>query len=136
MGAFRDTAHLYKVIGGLFDRVKADPAAAKKLLGGGLVIKFLYRDPAGEVTVDLTGAEIAYDLGASKRKADVEISSSSDTAHAFWSGKLNVPIAMATGKVKAKGSMTKAFALLPALKPVFALYEKTLRDLGETKMLA
>lgn len=136
MGAFRDTAHLYKVVGGLFDRVKADPEVARKLLGGRLVVKFLYRDPEGEVTVDLTGPEIAYDLGPSKRRPDVEIRSSADTAHTFWSGKLNVPIAMATGKVKAKGSMTKALALLPALKPVFAMYEKTLRDLGETRMLA
>jgi hypothetical protein len=42
MAVFRDTDHLYQVLGALFGRVAAEPAIADRLLEGNLVVRFRY----------------------------------------------------------------------------------------------
>jgi 2-oxoisovalerate dehydrogenase E1 component len=60
---------------------------------------------------------------------------SGDASHLFWLGKLNVPRAIATRQVVARGSVPKALALLPAVKPVFDLYEQALQELGYADLI-
>jgi hypothetical protein len=42
---FRDTDHLYQVLGALFERVAAEPVIADRLLEGNLIVRFRYTDP-------------------------------------------------------------------------------------------
>ena len=63
---------------------------------------------------------------------DVEMILSGQTSHLFWMEQLNVPLAIASRKIIAKGSIQKALKLLPALKPAFALYPGVLREAGRT----
>jgi len=135
MPVFRDTNHLYQVLGALFERVSAEPALVERLLEGNLVVRFRFSEPDGAVTVDLRRAPIAYTLGASNLEPDVEMIQSGDTAHQFWLGRLNVARAIATRKVISRGSVPKALALLPAVKPVFGLYPEVLRALGYEEMV-
>ena len=130
MGYFRDTDHLYKVLGALFTRLRHEEAIAEKLLEGNLIIRFILAEPDGQVTVDLTKAPITFALGESELEPDVEMGQSADTAHLFWLGKVNVPRAIATRKIVARGSVPKALKLLPAVKPAFAIYPEVLRELG------
>ena len=58
-----------------------------------------------------------------------------DVGHQFWKGKLNVPIALARGQIKAKGSITKAMKLLPLLPPLYSAYHAVLAARGETALL-
>ena len=60
---------------------------------------------------------------------------SGDTAHLFWLGQLNVARAIATRKVVSRGSVPKALALLPAIKPAFDLYPQVLQELGYDEMI-
>jgi pyruvate/2-oxoglutarate/acetoin dehydrogenase E1 component/TPP-dependent pyruvate/acetoin dehydrogenase alpha subunit len=60
---------------------------------------------------------------------------SGDTAHQFWLGRLNVARAIATRKVVSRGSVPKALALLPAVKPAFEIYPQVLRELGYDEMI-
>jgi len=135
MSVFRDTAHLYQVLGALFDRVRAKPAIADQLVKGNLVVRFRFTDPEGMVTIDLRRAPITYTFGESELQPDVEMIQSGDTAHQFWLGRLNVARAIATRKVISRGSVPKALALLPAIKPAFEIYPQVLRELGYEDMI-
>ena len=135
MPVFRDTDHLYHVLGTLFERVRAEPEVANRLLEGNLVVRFRFTDPEGMATVDLRRAPIAYTLGESDLEPDVEMIQSGDTAHQFWMGQLNVARAIATRKVVSRGSVPKALALLPAVKPAFEIYPQVLRELGYGEMV-
>jgi 2-oxoisovalerate dehydrogenase E1 component len=127
---FRDTDHLYEVLGALFTRMRDEEAIAEKLLEGDLIVRFIYTDPDGQATVDLTKEPITFVLGQSEPEPDVEMSQSADTAHLFWLGKVNVPRAIATRKIVARGSVPKALKLLPAVKPAFTIYPEILRGIG------
>jgi len=130
MGYFRDTDHLYQVLGALFERLRHEEAIAARLLESNLIIRFLFTEPDGQATVDLTQEPITFVLGESDLKPDVEMSQSADTAHLFWLGQVNVPRAIATRKIVAHGSVPKALKLLPAIKPAFTIYPEVLRELG------
>jgi len=129
MGPFRDTEELYRVMGALFDRLAADPEIAARLGGAGLVVRFVWRDPDGEATVDLRGG-VRYTLGPSELEPDVEMIQSAEVAHRFWLGRLNVPAAIAARRVIARGDVPKALRLLPAVRPAFAVYPRVLEELG------
>ncbi|MGD2207342.1 MAG: thiamine pyrophosphate-dependent enzyme, partial [Anaerolineae bacterium] len=135
MPVFRNTDHLYQVLGALFERVAAEPAIVDRLLEGNLVVRFRFSEPDGAVTIDLRQAPLTYTFGDSPLKPDVEMIQSGDTAHQFWLGRLNVARAIATRKVVSRGSVPKALALLPAVKPAFDIYPQVLRELGYEEMI-
>jgi 2-oxoisovalerate dehydrogenase E1 component len=135
MPIFHDTAHLYQVLDAFFRRIVDDPSVAPRLLEGDLVVRFRYTDPAGTVTVDLRRAPIRFTFDASEPEPDVEMIQSADLSHQFWLGRVNVIRAIATRELIARGSVPKALALLPALKPTFQLYPQVLRELGYEEMI-
>jgi hypothetical protein len=135
MPVFRDTDHLYQVLGTLFDRVADDPMITERLVKGNLVVCFRFTDPEGSVTIDLRRSPLTYTFGESDLRPDVKMIQTGDTAHQFWLGRLNVARAIATRKVVSRGSVPKALALLPAVKPVFGLYHQVLRELGYEEMI-
>jgi 2-oxoisovalerate dehydrogenase E1 component len=130
MPVFESTDQLYGVMGALFDRIRNDPAIADGLLEGRMVVRFHWKEPDGEATIDLRQAPIGVTMGPSELEADVEMIQTADVAHRFWLGNLNVPQAIATRKVVSKGSVPKALKLLPAVRPAFAIYREVLRDQG------
>jgi 2-oxoisovalerate dehydrogenase E1 component len=135
MPVFRDTQHLYEVFGALFERLTAERTLVKGLLEGNLVVRFRFTDPDGAATIDLRRAPIRWVFGDTDLEPDVEMIQSGDHAHQFWLGRLNVARAIATRKVVARGSVPKALALLPAIKPAFDIYAQVLRDLGYEEMI-
>jgi 2-oxoisovalerate dehydrogenase E1 component len=135
MPVFQSTQELYQVMGALFECLKSEPAVAGPLLEGRLVVRFRWRDPAGEATIDLRRAPISYTFGPSHLAADVEMTQSADVAHRFWLGRLNVAQAIATRQVVAKGSVPKALKLLPTIQPAFSLYPDVLRALGRGDLI-
>jgi len=135
MTIFRNTDHLYRVIGALFDRVQQEKSIVSALVQGNMVVQFEYKNPEGLITVDIRREPISYFFGPSDLKPDVKFINSGDTAHRFWLGQLNVPMAVATRKVIARGAVPKALALLPALKPIFTLYPQVLREIGEESII-
>jgi len=129
MSTFRDTAELYRVMGTLFERLATDGAIAGQLGATGLIIRFRWTDPEGEATIDLRGG-VRFTLGPSELEPQVEMIQSADVAHRFWLGRLNVPAAIASRQVVARGSVAKALKLLPAIKPAFSVYPQVLEELG------
>jgi len=68
-------------------------------------------------------------------KPDVEMKMKSEVANKFFQGKENVPVAVARGRIKTKGSMAKALKLIPLTKPVYPKYRRMLEEEGYEHLL-
>lgn len=126
---YQSTQHLYRVMERLWTRIKEHPEMSTTLLQSRLIVQFNYRDPEGCLTVDgSNGEELKIYFGQHSLKADVEMSMKSSTAHEFWQGSLNVPMALINGSIVSRGPVHKALALLPAVKPAFQMYPSIVNE--------
>lgn len=128
MPTFTDTEHLYKVLVPFFNRLKDDPEIGPKVIASGLVIQFQYREPEGIITIDCPNNLIIQ--GQTETKADVEMGMTSDTAHKFWLGKVNLVMALTKRDITAKGPVAKILKLLPIIKGSYDMYKAYLAEIG------
>ncbi len=151
MTVFKDTDHMYDVLGGLwkllFNQDENDrfveflngaglgpedvkkyrdvkDHAIKKFYDSGLTVKFSLTEPDGVIWVLHGEDRPKVVLGNYDAKPDVEMILSGDNAHKFWCKSLSIPIALATRKIRTKGPVTKVLGLLPLVNPIFDLYPK------------
>jgi hypothetical protein len=102
----------------------------------GIVIRFIYTDPDGEITIDLKnpptkpGYYGSYYLGPCDIKADVWSKQAADFSHSFWHGHENPVAAVSRGKVKQGGKVTAMLKLLPVVRPAFARFPGVLVEMG------
>lgn len=130
MSIFSNTDELHNVMKELWRRIKADDEMSAKLLKTKLIVRFIYRDPDGMVTIDGSdGVELKVYAGQCDLKPTIEMSMKSDVAHNFWLGKENPAVALITGKMSSKGPVNQALALLPVVKPAFRIYPDVVEDL-------
>lgn len=119
MAAFKDTQHMYETLGDLWSYVIRETEFGVKLKEYDITYKFIMSEPKGYIFVDheqvLTG-------DAANRDAVITMELSGDTAHDFWLGKIKLPVALATRKIKSRGPIPKVLKILPFLKPVYQLY--------------
>ncbi len=127
MSVFKDTNHMYEVLGDLWNHVVNESEFGPKLREFGVSYKFVMKEPDGYIWVGgdkvLTGEEANQD-------AVITMELSGDTAHAFWLRKLTLPVALATKKIKSKGPIPKVLKMLPFLKPVFEKYPEYCQKYG------
>jgi len=137
-GSFSSIVDFYTVLDKLIPRLNDDPTVREGLLAAKLLLRFRYHDFDGELNLDLTGERIGWATAkavAGSPLPDVEFILDTDTANEFFNGALNVPLALATRRIVAKGSITKALKLLPAIKPVFDIYRSLLREIGRADLI-
>ncbi len=136
MATFKSKDDFVGVLTKLWTRVFDTPEIVNSLSGVKLVVKFRFPDYGNALYVDTTGEKprLFWD-GADDTRFDVELIQSSDISHRFWMQDLNVPLAIASRKVVAKGSVQEALKLIPAMKPAFALYGPVLRECGYGHLL-
>jgi len=138
---FKDAEEMYRCFGALFERARFDPQIGPKIAKAGIIVRFEYTDPEGVITIDLKnepkeeGAYATIYLGECDLSPDVVMKQSADFSHRFWHGKENAIAALATRKISASGSVQKALALLPAIRPLFRLYPKVLAELGRSDII-
>lgn len=123
MPVFESKEKMQTVLGGLFEKLLADPEFGPKFVQADITIKFNISDPNAELWVtpgDGTTGEVIW--GNNGNKATVEMTLSGDTCHKFWLKQIAMPIALAKGLIKAKGPMPKILKLLPLLKPAYEAY--------------
>lgn len=157
MGVFKDTNHMYDVLGALwkvlfneqenetfvkflenaglsseevkkYQNLRND--AIKKFNDANITIKFTLSEPEGTIWVIHGEDKPMVVLGDYAGKPDVEMILSSDNAHKFWLKQLSIPVALATRKIKTKGSVTKVLGLIPLVNPIFDLYPKYCQQKG------
>ncbi|MBW1893062.1 MAG: SCP2 sterol-binding domain-containing protein [Deltaproteobacteria bacterium] len=133
MAVFESTEKFEEVLGGFFQLIADTPAVADKLLKSKLIIRFNYADPDLVLVIDCSGDKIDVRAHDMETKAIVDMKMSSDIAHKFWFGKVNLTMALTRRQMVAKGPVPKILKLLPAIKPTYAMYPKYLNDNGFEK---
>jgi hypothetical protein len=133
MSIFSNTNELYDVMEELWRRIKADDEMSAKLLNTRLVVRFVYREPDGILTIDGSdGEEIKVYVGICDIKPVIEMSMKSDVAHNFWLGKENPAMALISGKIVSRGPVNQALALLPVVRPAFMIYPFVVEQMRKT----
>jgi 2-oxoisovalerate dehydrogenase E1 component len=136
MTPFKDKDELIKILSALWDEIFNTPEITRKVSEEKLIVKFRFTDFESDFFIDITGETPRYYWDPPDRSGfDVEMILSSQTSHQFWMQTLSVPMAIATRKIIAKGSVPKALKLIPSLKPAFALYPSILKRMGREDLL-
>ncbi|HMA84545.1 MAG TPA: SCP2 sterol-binding domain-containing protein [Desulfosalsimonadaceae bacterium] len=130
MGLFESAEKFEEVLAGFFRQLGQNKQIADKLLKSKMIIRFKYTDPDLVIVVDCSGDEIDVRPHDTETKATVEMSMSSDVAHKFWFGKVNLTKALTRKEMIAKGPIPKILKLLPAIKPAYEMYPKYLEENG------
>ncbi|MDP8255816.1 MAG: hypothetical protein P9M14_08705 [Candidatus Alcyoniella australis] len=138
---YKDLDQLYEIYGYFLKRILTDEKIGPKMAKAGIVIKFIYTDPDGEITIDLKNPPAQPDhygtfyLGPCQIKEDVWSKQSADHSHRFWHGMENPIAAVARGKVKQGGNIIKMLKLLPVVKPAFRMFPIALQEMGLTELI-
>ena len=127
MPVFESSEKMYEVLGTLFRVLADDPVVGPKYRDSNIIIKFTITDPDGSIWLDKDAGVIC---GPADLKPTIEMKLSGDTCHQFWLQSISMPVAMAKGRIKAKGPLPKVLKLLPMLKPAYAAYPEIARKHG------
>ena len=73
MPVFHDTQHLYHVLGALFERIRREPDITGQLAQAHLVVRFVFKEPEGAITVDLRREPISFVLGGLDPRVIIEV---------------------------------------------------------------
>ena len=118
MPAYTSKAQAIEVFSQLFHILLEDDDFARLVRGQAMSVRFVHTKPEFELLVDSGGVRV----DAPPAPTTLMIKMSCDTADALWSGRLLVPIAVATGKIRIKGSVAKVIEFVPLLRPAFDRY--------------
>ncbi|MFF4316128.1 SCP2 sterol-binding domain-containing protein [Streptomyces sp. 900105755] len=119
MAVFESTEAAERVFGTLFEILLKDEQFTSQLRAGDMSILITQANPECVVHVSAD----ALRLGAeAPEEATIRIKMSSDTAHQLWLGKLMMPTAIATGRVRIRGKVARVLELVPILRPAFDRY--------------
>ena len=136
MAYFKDAEEVYATIGKLFVDLAADEEMAPKFRHADTIVRYEFTEPESAITVRLQeGAPGDVDLGESEMEPEVTMTMDADTAHRFWLGKVNVPVALARGEIKASGPVAKILKLVPLTKPIFPRYKAQLEAQGRQDLI-
>jgi len=131
--SFSSTSEVHKYLGGIFDTAFADPVIGPKLRNVGIVIKTTYAEPDAVVVVDTKAGTVC--AGDATTAADAEMSMTAETGNAYWQGKVNLPLAMAKGRIQVKGNIAGFLKLAPLGKQLFPAYVEMLRADGRNDLI-
>ena len=135
---FADAERFQDTLGVFLAQVMRDPNVGTQFAATNALVKIVFDDPATTMWMDcrVTPPVVSCDPDAHTEEPDLLLTMSADTGHRFWLGKLSLPVALTSRKVKVKGPSSKLMRLLPALKPVFSQYEQFLLERGRDDLLA
>jgi len=133
---FKDADEVYEFIGKLFQDLNEDEELSPKFKKANTIVQYRYSDPESQITVKMIdGEEGRVDLGDSDLDPEVVMTMTADTAHEFWLGNVNVTVALARGRIRAKGPVAKILKLVPLVKPVFPRYRAMLEEKGRSDLV-
>jgi hypothetical protein len=136
MAYFKDAQEVYDTIGKLFVELAADEELGPKFRKANTIVRYEHRDPDSPITVRMKEDESPdVDFGETEMEAEVVMSMEADTAHRFWLGRVNVPVALARGQIKASGPVAKILKLVPLTKPVYPRYKAQLEADGREDLV-
>ncbi|ARH92480.1 MULTISPECIES: hypothetical protein [Streptomyces] len=118
MSVFESSDKARHIFTDLFSILLKDETFTQRMRDAGITLHLIQTKPDIELYVTPDGVQ----AGAPSQPATIRIKMSCDTAHSLWLGKLLMPVALATGKVRIKGSVAKVLEFVPLLRPAFDQY--------------
>lgn len=131
--AFSSSDEVRKYIGGIFEAAFADETLRAKLADTGVILRSKFSDPDTDLLIDLGKSEVLPEGSAVEPTASMTMSA--ETGNAYWQGKVNLPLAMAKGKIKVEGNVAGLLKLAPLSKQLVPVYVTTLQNDGRTDLL-
>jgi putative sterol carrier protein len=123
MPYFDDAQAVYDRLGRLLQEAAADEELGPRLQELDTVLQYRLRNPDSQVTLQLrAGQARAVELGPTQLQAEVVVGMDADTAHELWVGELNPTVALAKGRILAKGPVSKILRLVPLYGPLIQRY--------------
>ena len=126
MPAFASKDQAASVFTTLFEILLEDDRFSTTVRNEGLTVLFKHSDPEMTVYLDADGVYVDEVPTAPA----ITIQMSCTTADALWAGRLLMPIALATRKIKISGSVAKVIEFVPMLQPAFDRYPQIAADAG------
>ncbi|WP_405897208.1 hypothetical protein OG242_06340 [Streptomyces sp. NBC_00727] len=115
------------VFGRLFTVLLEDEQFVEKARKESLSVQLVHSRPDCRIFVSPDGVVVGDEAPF---KPAITLKMSCDTAHALWLGRLPVPAAIATGKLRIRGRIAKVLELVPLLQPAFDRYPDIAADAG------
>ena len=145
MGVFESEEQFRQVIEKIFTPMNDHPEVGPRLNRARAPNRFEFTDLGLRFDVTFTSpeeAEAGRPLKWTWNGTDCDwepvifLTMPSDVANRYFQGKENVAMAVATGKIKVRGPVSKLLELGPVTRPVHALYREWLEDEGHDHLLA
>ncbi len=108
-----------KVFGSLFGVLLEDEDFVARARQEELSVRLVHTKPDCEIYVAPHGV---FAGEQPQGPAAITLRMTCDTAHALWMGRLLVPVAIATGRLRIRGKVAKVLELVPMLRPAFDRY--------------
>jgi putative sterol carrier protein len=131
MATFANAQQVYDTIGLFLDQITKDPELGPKFVAADTSFLVRYTDPDCTMLVDATIDPPVVTMNPDPATGtEISLEMAADDGHEFWLGKLNMALALAKGKVKVTGPISKIMKLLPAMRPAFPKYQAFLTERG------
>jgi putative sterol carrier protein len=118
MPAYSSKDQAAAVFSRLFEIMLEDPGFGAVVRERSLSVRFVHTKPDFELFVDGDGVRV----DGPPAPAAITIKMSCDTADALWTGRLLMPVAVATGRIRIRGSVATVIEFVPQLQPAFDRY--------------
>ncbi|GAA5129583.1 SCP2 sterol-binding domain-containing protein [Haloechinothrix salitolerans] len=133
--SFANEDEVRRYIGGIFETAFKDPEIGPKLVDTGIVLKFDFTEPDAVLIVDMPNQQV-YQGDVPGTECSATMSMTCDVGNAYWQGKVNLPFAMARGKIGVDGNVASLLKLAPLGKKLYPTYIETLKNDGREDLLA
>ncbi|HEV7865093.1 MAG TPA: hypothetical protein VGR20_20525 [Acidimicrobiia bacterium] len=131
MATFANAQQVYDTIGLFLDQITKDPELGPKFVAADTSFLVQYSDPDCAMLVDATIDPPVVTMNPDPAtETEISLAMAADDGHDFWMGNLNMALALAKGKVKVTGPISKIMKLLPAMRPAFPKYKVFLDERG------
>lgn len=131
--AFTDADEVRRYIGGVFQAGFDDPELGPKLAATGIVVRFEFTDPDADLVVDMAEQRIGDGSGMAEPTATMRMTA--ELGSAYWQGKVNLPLAMARGRIKVDGNVASLLKIAPLGKKLFPKYVAALEADGRQDLV-
>jgi putative sterol carrier protein len=119
MPAFPSREAAAAVFGELYGILVANEVFTSRMRNNDLTLRLVHTKP--DCTVFVSADEVIVGENGPDA-ATINIKMSCDTAHELWLGKLLMPVAISTGRVRISGTVPKLLELVPILGLAFDRY--------------
>lgn len=131
--AFNNSDEVVTYLGGIFEAAFKDLELSDKLRSTGILLQTTYTQPDVSLLIDLAKGEVSRVDGRIDDAAEMMMSA--EMGNAYWQGKVNLPLAMARGKVKVTGEIGSLLKLAPLSKKLIPAYVARLEADGRQDLL-